>query len=265
MVVDNASSDESLKTLKENFPRVTLIENKENVGFAKANNQAILKSKGEYILLLNTDARVNDRAIEKSIEDFKKDKSLGVVGGKLVYEDRTLQKSAGFFPTLISVFNWMFFVDDIPLLNHFLKPYHVENSGFYKKSQNVDWVSGAYFMARKEVVDKIGLLDESLFMYGEEVEWCFRIKWAGYEVKLDPSIQIIHDKGGSSRIGKDAGIIEEFKFILYFYRKYKPRWQQKTVQLLLQAGIKLRSILFGIIPKHKSRKELYDKAFEVAG
>lgn len=265
IVVDNASKDDSVKMLTKKYPDVLLLLNNKNVGFAKANNQGIEKSKGEYILLLNSDARVCDDAIEKSIRLLKQEKTAGVVSGKLIYEDGTLQKSAGFFPHLISVFNWMFFVDDIPLLNFFLKPYHVDDARFYEKSQQTDWVSGAYFFFRREIIEKAGLLDDAVFMYGEEVEWCYRIKKAGFEIRYDPSFRVVHDKGGSSLNGKNAGIVEEFRFIIYFYGKYKPHWQQNLVRFILKAGSRLRSILFGIIPRYRLRKELYEKAAEVVG
>lgn len=264
IVIDNASSDNSVNAVKQNFPKVSIIINKQNLGFARANNQGIIKSKGKYILLLNSDARVCDRAIEKSMAFLEKNKSIGVIGGKLMYENKTLQKSLGFFPHLTSVFNWMFFIDDIAQLGNFIKAYHIENPGFYRISQKVDWVSGAYFMIKKDVVDKVGLLDESLFMYGEEVDWCYRIKKAGYEVIYDPGIEIIHDKGGSSEAGRDAGIIEELKFIRYFFEKYHPGWQQEAVKIILRLGCRLRSILFGIIPGYRTRQELYEKASHLA-
>jgi GT2 family glycosyltransferase len=264
IVVDNASSDQSVGVLRKDFPNVFLISNKQNYGFARANNIGISHAKGDYILLLNTDARVEGDAIRTSLDILKKDSKIGVVGAKLLYEDRSLQMSVGFFPTILRLANWMFFIDDVPFVRNFLSPYHVSEPSFYEKRQEVDWVTGAYFMVQKKVLDVSGLLDESLFMYGEEVEWCYRIKKNKFKVVYDPHIKVIHDKGGSSKSGKNAGIIEEFKFILYFYKKYSGNLQLFFIKGILKSGILLRLIIFGILSGYRDRVHLYEKAFHMA-
>lgn len=264
IVVDNASSDGSIGMLEKNFPKVVVIENSQNLGFAKANNLGIKKSSGKYILLLNSDTEVKNDALLKLLETIKADDNIGVVGGKLLNHDGALQPSVGFFPNLNKVFYWMFFLDDLPYLNTLLKPYHVENKSFYNRQQLVDWVSGACFMLRREITEQTGFIDENIFMYGEEMEWCYRIKSRGFKVIFAPEVKILHHKGASGGLGT-AGILEEFKALLYFYKKHKPSWQLPLIRLILMSGALLRIVIFGIMGRYKARLPLYAKAFKLAG
>lgn len=263
IVVDNASSDDSVSIVQKNFPKVVIIKNEKNLGFSVANNQGIKKATGKYILLLNSDTEINSDTLIKLLEVVKKDEKIAVVGGKLLNPDGSTQSSAGFFPNLGKVFFWMFFIDDIPFVNKFLKPYHMEEKSFYEKEQLVDWVSGACFLFRREIIEKVGLMDENIFMYGEEVEWCYGIKKAGFNVVFTPSANIMHYKGGSSK-EVEGGIVEEFNAILFLYKKHKARWKWFLVRLFLKSGALLRIVIFGIIGKYKSRLPSYAKAFKLA-
>ena len=265
IIVDNASNDNSVEILNKVFPQVHLILNKENLGFAKANNQAIKKAKGKYILLLNSDTKVDKSSLIKLLSMAKEKKEIGVVGGRLLNSDGTFQQSMGFFPNLPQVFFWMSFLDDLSFLSTLLRPYHITNKDFYQKSQFVDWVSGACMLVKKGTIEKVGLLDEAIFMYGEEVEWCYRIKQAGFQVVYIPDAKIIHFRGESSGEKFNAGIIAEFKSILYFYRKHKSLFQQHLVRIILKFGALLRILLFGIIIKHPKKANLYAKAYQLVG
>lgn len=127
----------------------------------------------------------------------------------------------------------------------------------------MDWVTGACMLVRKEAIKKAGMLDEELFMYGEEVEWCYRIKRADFEVQYFPEAKVFHHKGKSSKADKNAGIIDEFLAILYFFKKHKPLWQQYLVKLILKFGALLRIILFGIIVKNSQKEGFYAKAYKM--
>lgn len=262
LVVDNGSTDGTLEMIRKNFPKVEIIKNSRNLGYARANNQAIKQSAGKYILLLNSDTELQNDSLIKLLETIKDDNGIGAAGGKLLNLDKSLQPSAGFFPNLSKVFYWMFFIDDIPFLRKVLKPYHEEDKSFYEKTQKVDWVTGACFLIKKEVVDKVGLLDENIFMYGEEMEWCYRIKKTGYLILYTPYSHIVHHKGASGTFG-EGGILEEFKAILYFYKKHKSSWQYPLVCLFLRCGSLLRMAVFGIIGKYPARQNLYAKAFQL--
>lgn len=262
IVVDNASSDDSVSMVKKNFPKVNIIGNNKNLGFSVANNQGIKESSGKYVLLLNSDTEVEKDALIKLLETISRDEKIGAVGGKLINLDGTLQYSLGFFPNLPKVFFWMFFIDDIPLLSKILKPYHLEEKSFYNKMQSVDWVTGACLLFRHEIISRVGYLDENIFMYGEELEWCYRIKKTGYKVFFTPVAQILHHQGASG--SSAAGILEEFKTLLYFYKKHKPSWQIPFLRLYLRFGALLRIIIFGIIGRYHSRIPIYAKAIKLA-
>lgn len=262
IVVDNASNDDSVSMIQKNFRKVIVIKNQENLGFAKANNQGMKKASGEYILLLNSDTEIENGALENLLSIIKSDGSIGVVGGKLLNLDLSIQPSCGFFPSVAKIFYWMFFLDDLPFLDSFLKPYHMENKSFYEETQQVDWVSGACFMLRREIIKQIGFLDEKIFMYGEELEWCFRIKKAGYLIVYTQVARIVHHKGASTK-KVEGGIIEEFQAILYIYKKHKSACQLALVRVFLMFGALLRILIFGIIGKYKTRRSLYAKVFKL--
>lgn len=262
IIIDNASSDDSISMVQNNFPKVAIISNEKNLGFSVANNQGIRKSSGKYILLLNSDTEVEKDTLVNLLHKIKSEESIGVVGGKLLNPDGSIQPSAGFFPNLSKVFFWMFFIDDVPYLNKLLRPYHMENKSFYAKEHSVDWVTGACFIFSREIIEKAGLLDENIFMYGEELEWCFRIKKSGLNIVYTPAANILHHKGASSAGAE--GIIEEFKAILYLYTKHQSAWELPLVRLLLKLGALLRIVIFGIIGRHRNRVSLYAKAFKLA-
>ncbi len=263
IVVDNASSDDSVPMAEKNFPEVIIIKNSKNLGFAKANNQALRQARGKYILLLNSDTEIDKDALTGLLDEIKKKQGVGVVGGKLLNPDGSVQASAGFLPSLSKVFFWMFFIDDIPLLCRLIKPYHIQDKKFYQKKADVDWVTGACFMIKREVIETVGYMDENIFMYGEELEWCYRIRKAGFSVIYTPKVCLLHHKGASTK-DTEGGIIEEFKSILYLYRKHKPSWQYPAVYLFLKLGALLRIVAFGIIGRYPGRLSLYAKAFKLA-
>ena len=262
IVVDNASTDASVEMVEKKFPKVILIKNEQNLGFSKANNQGIRKASGKYILLLNSDTEVDKEALIKLVDHAEKETSFGAMGAKILNFDKSIQYSLGFAPTLPRVFYWMTFIDNIPNLTKFLKPYHIENSKFYTQKREVDWVSGVCILVPRKIIAKIGKLDENIFMYGEEVEWCYRIKNGGLRVIYNPEVVIYHHKGSSGG-GKDAGIIEEFGSLIYFYSKYRSLQHLIILKILLIFGALLRTILFGIIVRNLEKASIYVKAVQM--
>ncbi|MBI4067691.1 glycosyltransferase family 2 protein, partial [Candidatus Gottesmanbacteria bacterium] len=263
IVVDNSSGDGTQEMLKKEFKNITIIENKENVGFAKANNQGIRKAKGEFILLLNSDTLIGRDSLEKSLDYIKSQENIGVLGCKLTNTDGTLQYSAGYLPNLIKISLWMEFIDDIPFINRLLHPYHIDYPEFYDMSQKVGWVTGAFFLIRKKALDKIGFLDQNLFMYGEELEFCFRLKQQGWDIVYYRDAKITHHKG-SSGVGSISGLVEEFAALKYIWKKHYPHWQYPILRLQLKFGALLRLLLFGIILGKVELKDIYAKAFKLA-
>lgn len=262
IVVDNGSTDGSRQLVKTKFPKVVLIRNKNNLGFTKANNQGIKVAKGEYVLLLNSDTYFIENALQKLLEVAKSKNGEAVLAPLLLNEDRTIQQSVGFFPNLPQVFYWMSFIDDLPF-GQFLKPYHVDHENFYKKEREVDWLTGAAIFIPREVIGKAGNLNEEIFMYGEDVEWCFRIKKAGYKIFLYPQAKIVHIGRGSSKKIPTSAFIGEYEGIKFFYQRYKGFVALQIARFFLKIGALLRIIVFSILGRKELAKS-YVEAFKVA-
>lgn len=196
-VVDNGSTDGSQEMVREEFPHAHLIANTENLGFAAANNQALPLCQGEYILLLNSDTVVLDGALDKMVAYMHGHDEVGALGCKLLNADGSLQPSAHrFYSTARSI------VEN--RVAHMLWPHKHANTPFlsfwdHSSPRQVDWVCGAVLMVRKSLVNEVGLLDDSFFMYGEEVDWQMRMNKAGHQVWFMPGARIVHYGGGSSR------------------------------------------------------------------
>jgi len=268
IVVDNDSRDDSPQMVEANFPGVVLIKNGQNLGFAAANNQGLKMAKGRYLLLLNSDTKLIENTLFKMVQWMDGHKKIGVSSCQLLNQDETIQATGGFFPTLPRVLAWMMFWDDLPFVDRVVKPIHPHEPKFYfrhswyKKEHFQDWVTGAFFLIRREVVKKVGLLDEKFFMYVEEMEYCYRIQKAGFWVFYSPISKIIHLKGRSG-LTRNA-VLGEFSGLKYFFEKHKPGWQKPFLRLLLKTGAALRIFIFGIIKGNSEARKIYVEAFKIA-
>ncbi|MBN1877077.1 MAG: glycosyltransferase family 2 protein [Anaerolineae bacterium] len=196
IVVDNASHDGSTEMVRAEFPQVRLIANEHNLGFTGGNNCGIVAATGDFLLLLNSDTEVLAGALSQLVSYMQAHPHVGVVGAQLCYPDGSVQSSRRHFPTLPVLFlesTW--FQGFIPraLLRH----YYAENNPD-DAEQQVDWVMGAALLVRRQVVEQVGKLDEAYFMYSEELDWCRRIKAAGWHIVYLPTAQVIHYEGKSS-------------------------------------------------------------------
>lgn len=268
IVVDNGSTDETVKEIKKQN-EMKILRNKRNLGFAKAVNQGLKQASGEYLLLLNSDTVVSPGAIEKMVDYLEGHPEVGVVGCQLKDSDGSLQPSGGYLPNLFNLFFWMTFLDDLPIIRKFFPAYHLEEKSFYEKERELGWVTGAFFLTKKDVLKRVGFLDEKMFMYVEEVDWCLRVKKAGFKIFFTPDASIIHLKGASGEREKaslpagKAGILEEYKGIKYYFQKHKPNWQGPILRLFLKLGALVRVLFFGIIWNDLRSKRIYAKAFKL--
>ncbi|MEJ2441351.1 MAG: glycosyltransferase family 2 protein [Patescibacteria group bacterium] len=270
IIVDNDSKDgspELASKLAKKYP-IRLIRNKENVGFGPANNQGIKSAKGRYILFLNSDTFIKKNIFRGMITWLDENPKAGVVTCALRNLDGSLQGTGGYFPNLFKVFAWMFFLEDIPFLDKIIKPFHpmhphsfYKGESFFKKPHQRDWVTGAFLLTRKEILDDVGVFDEDYFMYTEEVDLCWRIKKKGWQVWFLPKWDITHLGGASST--KEFPILSEFKGVKTFYKKNKPEWQMPIARLFLKGGAFLRILFFGLL-KGKEAAVVYAKAFKEA-
>lgn len=198
IVVDNASHDGSPDMVAEEFPQVKLIRHDQNGGFAAGNNLGIEVAKGDYILLLNSDAYVFDDSLGESVDFMNAHPEVGIMGAQLVCEDGSPQPSARQFPSpwqKLKVLSG--FESRHPSYETYYDYYEAEQ-GDNPEPRQVGWVPGTYFMIRREVIESIGGLDERYFMYFEEVDYCLQATKAGWQVVFNPSISIIHLGGQSS-------------------------------------------------------------------
>lgn len=247
IVVDNGSTDKSVEMIKKDFEWVTLIENKQNLGFAKGCNigiKAVRASK--YVFLLNSDTVLQDNAIEKII-NFMEEGDFGIGGGVLLNSDLSLQPNAGDLPNFFPVFNWLSGLDDIlRSLGFYVSSFHRRDAKYYKREGEVGWVGGTAMMIRRDVIEKIGFLEESIFMYAEDVEYCIRANLSGITVGITDKAKIIHLGGASSKEPKLNQWLGELKGLIFIYNKYKGVVQTQLLKMQVVLFIFLRMIAFGI-------------------
>jgi len=193
-VVDNGSTDDTLSWLQAHHPEIHVLTNPTNRGFAAANNRAMARAQGRYLLLLNTDTLPLPGSLATLVDYLERHPEVGIAGGGLLNPDGTPQGCAADFPTLGSELMLLLGPIGHRLLGpHF--PYHPPT----EIPRRVDWVSGACLLIRREVVEAIGGLDEGYFLYGEEVDWCWRARHAGWEVAIVPQARVIHLGSATAR------------------------------------------------------------------
>lgn len=253
-LVDNGSADGSAQMVKKNFPKVKLIESKENLGFTGGNNLALKKAQADYYLLLNSDTVVLDGSIDKLI-NFADNHDFGILSCKLLNKDKTLQPNAGDLPTLFPTFVWLSGLDDVLFfLKNYLPSVHKTSKSYYLGQKEVGWVSGSVMLIKDQVVKKIGGLDEKIFMYGEDLEYCLRAYKNGFKVGWTDSAQIIHLGGGSTKNASLKQWLGEFKGLLYVYKKYYGQVSASFLKILIYFFVTLRIIAFSLIGKFNSSK-----------
>lgn len=255
-VVDNASSDGSLEKAQEKSARwrtkINYIKNKENLGFGRANNVALKKvlsssskNKTEYVLLLNPDSEVLPGTLSYMVKYMEAHPNDGVVTCRVEKEDGSIDlASHRGFPTPWASFLYFILGDD--------SLYHLTNQQM-DRPHEVDAVAGAFFLARKSVLDQVGLFDEDYFLYGEDLDLCFRVKQAGYKIMYVPDVKIIHHKGISSGLKKHSQAVSTateqsrkkaldsfYQTMKIFYEKHLEEKYPFFISWLVYLGIDLK-------------------------
>ena len=194
LVVDNASTDNSVEMVKSDFPEVTLFTVTKNLGFAGGNNIALEHAVGRYVLLLNTDTLVHGDVLEQTIEWLDAKPEVGVMGPRVLNTDGTVQASCSAFPSLKYLGLQALGITRIPKFDNY------RMTGWDRSSvREVEVISGAAMFVRRAAIKEIGLLDEAFFFYGEETDWCRRFGAAGWKLVYAPIPEITHFGGGSVR------------------------------------------------------------------
>ncbi|MGG4126625.1 glycosyltransferase family 2 protein [Paenibacillus illinoisensis] len=266
IVVDNDSRDDSVQAIRKSYPQVQLIANSHNTGFAKANNQAMKAAKGRYILLLNSDTIVKQDTLHTMIYFMDRYPEMGASGCKVILPNGSLDKACKRgFPTPSASFYYAFGISrmfpDRPKFNQYQLG-HLSPDDEYP----VDCLVGAFMLVRRETIDQVGGLDETFFMYGEDIDWCYRIKEAGWGIYYYPRTYIVHYKGASAR-RKPMKIIYEFHRAMWvFHRKHYAKRYGILINTAVLLGISLKfslSLIRNKLIRSSSQKELSSGGAEV--
>ena len=281
IVVDNNSADDSVQQLlklSRREPSITVLKNKTNLGFAKANNQGIKLAQGKYLLLLNSDTIVQNQAVQKLVDTFEATTAdnptadlssyhgqldrLGILAATLVNQDGTHQPQGGSFPSLLTVAIQMLLLDDLPLIGKYLpSTQHTgwgQSASLPKQTSKLikkDWVGGTALMIRRQVLTEVGPLDENIFMYGEDTELCMRAADHHWDSAIHPTALVTHL--GSASSSSRSALVGEFKAYQYIWSKHKPAWQRPVLTLLLWLGCYLRLLIFGTIKSDINKVKTY--------
>jgi O-antigen biosynthesis protein len=240
-VVDNNSVDGSVEMVKEKFPEVHIIENKKNEGFSVANNQAIKLAQGEYILLLNPDTVVQEDTFEKVIRFMDEHPDAGGLGVKMIDgKGNFLPESKRGLPTPLVAFYKIFGLSKLFPQSRLFGRYHL---GFLDKEKihEVDVLAGAFMLMRKKTLDKVGMLDETFFMYGEDIDLSYRIQQGGYKNYYFPETQIIHYKGESTKKSSVNYVFVFYNAMIIFAKKHFSQKNANLFSFLINIAIYIRA------------------------
>ena len=249
LVSDNESQDGSQEMIGAEFPEVKLIENNANLGFSKGNNAALRLAQGRYSLLLNSDTEVKSNTFDLSIRYMNLHAEAGAMGCKVLLPNGELDEACRRkFPSRRNAFFRLFGYRQFSNYN-ITRPIDQETE--------VDSVMGAYLMIRKSVMDQIGLLDEDFFMYGEDLDWCWRVKEAGYKVMYYPQVVITHYKYGSAQLVPFRTIKLAHDAMKIFYRKHYAQKYNRLFNQLVYLGINLRMFLVLVVNLFRNKKSVH--------
>jgi GT2 family glycosyltransferase len=242
-VVDNNSIDGSVEMVAQKFPEVNLIANKDNRGFSKANNQAIELSSSEYILLLNPDTVVEEDTFKKVIEFMDEHPDAGGLGVRMLDgKGNFLPESKRGLPTPTVAFYKIFGLSRLFPKSKKFSQYHLGNLSEFE-TKEIDILSGAFMLMRKEALDKVGLLDEAFFMYGEDVDLSYRIQLGGYKNYYFPETRIIHYKGESTKKSSVNYVFVFYRAMVIFAEKHFSKKNAKLFSFLINCAIYFRAFL----------------------
>lgn len=234
ILCDNGSADGSVEMVEREFPSVRIIENKTNLGFAAGNNPGIRVAKGRYVLLLNTDTEVPERTLQTMIDYMDHTPDAGAATCNILLPDGRMDAACHRgFPTPWVAFTYVTKLERLFPRTRLFGEYH---QGYKDLStvHEVDCIVGAFFLVRREVIQAVGLLDEDYFMYGEDIDWCYRIRQAGWKIMYNPRVSILHKKKQSGRASmlKKRRVTTEVYFHKYNWLFYKKNYAKQYGKLL---------------------------------
>jgi GT2 family glycosyltransferase len=232
-VVDNGSTDGSPEAIRKTFPRARLIRNEENLGFARAVNQALTQARGSYCMLVNSDARLTEGAIKTLTTFMEENPDVGIAGGQLMNEDGSRQNSIAPFPSLATE------LLNKRLLRILFPRQYPGKERDYPAPLDVDSLVGACIIVRCQAIDEVGMLDEGYFFFMEETDWCLRLKKQGWRISFVPQARILHLQGASASLAKAEARIEYYRSRYRFFTK----WHGRRRTAFLKIGLVLRLVV----------------------
>jgi GT2 family glycosyltransferase len=232
IVVDNASQDGSVEAIRRRFPQVRVIENTENLGFARANNIGLEYARAEYCLLLNSDTLILDNALDCTVAFADTHPQAAIVSCRILGPDFRLQRDCFMFPSVLNMFLWVSGLSRMFARSRFFGRERMTWWDF-DSVREVDVVAGCFMLVRRSAIDEVGPMDESFFMYFEETDWCYRFKQAGWKVMFFPGASIIHYGGASTGRVKASMIAEYARSMVRFFKKHKGPVQECIARTFL--------------------------------
>nr|BCX00364.1 MAG: hypothetical protein KatS3mg041_0410 [Bacteroidota bacterium] len=263
-VVDNNSVDGTAEMVRDRFPWVHLIANTENVGFARANNQALRLARARYVLLLNPDTLLQEDTLHVMYAFMEAHPEAGAAGCKILTpEGRFALESRRAFPTPATAFYRMVGLSRLFPRSHRFGRY---NLTFLPEDEvaEIDALSGSFMFVRRKAIEEVGLLDESFFMYGEDLDWCYRIQRAGWKIYYVPWTQIIHYKGESTKKSDLVYVKLFYGAMLAFARKHFAGQYNPLFEGLIQLGIYLHAGLSLLVRAFRRLRPVFFDAAAIA-
>lgn len=240
---------------------LNLIRSEKNLGFAKGNNFAARKANGKWLLFLNSDTEIVPGTLKEMDDFLSGNPNAGIASCNLLNSDGTIQPQGGYLPRLSTVAFWALFIDDLPVFKQLLPSYQLRRKSFFSGNpKKTGWVAGTAMWVSSQSWKQLGGFDESLFMYGEDVELCLRAGKLWRDVMLNPRASVVH-------LGKAGGgkwIQGEINGLKHIFKLHKPGWEMPLLKIILGLGMILRWLIFGILKGNGEYKRGYFEAFKSA-
>ena len=259
VVVDNASSDGSAEMVKADFPGITLLENKKNLGYSVAVNQAVRHCSSEFILLLNSDTLVKPGTLHTLADYMHLNLQVAVVGPRLVNPDGSLQASCYSFPTPLDIFLDVTHLSRLIGYVPYLKERHLR-SWSHNRTRHVPWVLGAATLLRRKSLEEVGGFEESFFMYYEEVDLCYRLTKRGWQIHYNPAVVVTHIGGASTQQARAEMAVQFYSSLAHFYSLHYSHIRMAELVIIITCvalGRLVRdTLLFSITKQADKRTQL---------
>lgn len=263
IVVDNASWDDSVQMVKRDFPYVKVIQNQENLGFARGNNIGISQSSGRYVCLVNSDVRLLPDCLSRLVHQMEQDTTIGIIGPKVLWPDMTLQDSCRKFPGLWNNFCELLRLNRLFPKANFFSGEHMKHFD-HMTTKNVDGLVGCFLMIRRTALDQAGVFDERFFIYSEETDLCKRFRQQNWKIVFYPGAVIIHYGRKSSERDPFRFSFEQLKSKIKYWKKHHSRPEVAAFLLivLLNQGAKLATDSVRYLTSPKDRSQITERLFK---